>query len=396
MDASRAAAVELRQVVKRFGAVTAIDGLSFAVPPGRCVSLLGPSGCGKTTTLRLIAGFEAPDRGQVLIAGRDMQNRRPYERNVGLVFQDYALFPHMTVEDNVAYGLRQRGVDRREIPARVRQRLEQVKLLGFEKRRPSQLSGGEQQRVALARALATRPDILLLDEPLSNLDAKLRQELRMELKALLTSLGTSTIVVTHDQEEAITLSEHVIIVNRGRIEQQGSPAEVYGRPRNRFVAEFMGRTNWFTGRLVQAAGPGAWRFQGESKATFTVAHEAGREGVAVDVAVRPERMTMARAAAGPAAGRGNQLTGHIAGVEYLGSDLHHWVRLETGEQVLVVEKNVGQPLEPAGTVVVVGFDPDGCIVLPASGEAGGEVGGEARDDAGGEAGAKGRNGEGRA
>ena len=217
-------AVELQDVVKRFGSVTAVDALSFSVRTGQCVSLLGPSGCGKTTTLRLIAGFEAPDHGTVRIGGRDMAGRRPYERKVGLVFQDYALFPHMTVEENVAYGMRQRGVVRGEIPGRVRKRLEQVRLAGFERRRPSQLSGGEQQRVALARALATEPDVLLLDEPLSNLDAKLRQELRLELKALLRSVGTTTIVVTHDQEEAITLSEHVIIVNRGRIEQQGSPA----------------------------------------------------------------------------------------------------------------------------------------------------------------------------
>ncbi|PYM56726.1 MAG: ABC transporter ATP-binding protein [Candidatus Rokuibacteriota bacterium] len=362
-------AVELQDVVKRFGSVTAVDALSFSVRPGQCVSLLGPSGCGKTTTLRLIAGFEAPDRGTVRIAGRDMAGRRPYERSVGLVFQDYALFPHMTVEENVAYGMRQRGVARGEIPDRVRRWLEQVRLVGFERRRPSQLSGGEQQRVALARALAIEPDVLLLDEPLSNLDAKLRQELRLELKALLGSVRTTTIVVTHDQEEAITLSEHVIIVNRGRIEQQGAPGDVYGRPRNRFVAEFMGRTNWFTGRLTQATGPGRWRFESEAKAVFTVAHDAGREGLAVDVAVRPERMGVERDAANGAASADNRLSGRITVGEYLGADLHHWVRLESGERVLVVEKNVGQSLDPAGTAVVGRFDPRGCIVLPASGAA---------------------------
>jgi ABC-type Fe3+/spermidine/putrescine transport system ATPase subunit len=365
-------AVALDHVVKRFGTVTAVDALSFDVQAGQCVSLLGPSGCGKTTTLRLIAGFEAPDAGRVLIQGRDMRGRRPYERNVGLVFQDYALFPHLTVEDNVAYGMRQRGVDRREIPGRVRQRLEQVKLAGFERRRPSQLSGGEQQRVALARALATEPDVLLLDEPLSNLDAKLRQELRLELKALLRAVGTTTIVVTHDQEEAITLSEHVIIVNRGRLEQRGSPAEVYGRPRNRFVAEFMGRTNWFAGRLVQAVGPGLWRFESEGKAVFTVAHESGRDGLAVEVAVRPERMRVARDEGHPPTGLDNRLDGRIAVVEYLGADLHHWVRLDSGERVLVVEKNVGQPLDPAGTAVAVQFEPHGCIVLPAAAAGPGE------------------------
>jgi ABC-type Fe3+/spermidine/putrescine transport system ATPase subunit len=359
-------AVELQDVVKRFGNVAAVDGLSFSVQPGQCVSLLGPSGCGKTTTLRLIAGFEAPDRGTVRIGGRDMAGRRPYERNVGLVFQDYALFPHMTVEDNVAYGMRQRGVARGEISGRVRRRLEQVRLVGFELRRPSQLSGGEQQRVALARALAIEPDVLLLDEPLSNLDAKLRQELRLELKTLLRSVGTTTIVVTHDQEEAITLSEHVIIVNRGRIEQQGPPGEVYGRPRNRFVAEFMGRTNWFTGRLTEAVGPGLWRFESDGKTVFTVAHDGGRADLAVDVAVRPERITVERVSSHGEAGSDNRLTGEVTIVEYLGADLHHWVRLPSGERVLAVEKNVGQPLDSAGTPIRIRFERSGCIVLPAS------------------------------
>ena len=359
-------AVELQDVVKRFGSVTAVDALSFSVRPGQCVSLLGPSGCGKTTTLRLIAGFETPDRGIVRIGGRDMPGRRPYERNVGLVFQDYALFPHMTVEENVAYGMRQRGVARAEIPGRVRKRLEEVRLAGFERRRPSQLSGGEQQRVALARALATEPDVLLLDEPLSNLDAKLRQELRLELRALLQSVGTTTIVVTHDQEEAITLSEHVIIVNRGRIEQQGPPDEVYGRPRNRFVAEFMGRTNWFTGRLTQTAGPGLWRFESEGKTVFAVTHDGGREGLGVDVAVRPERITVERAWSADATGGDNRLAGEISMVEYLGADLHYWVRLPSGERILAVEKNVGQPLDAAGTPVRIRFERGGCIVLPAS------------------------------
>jgi ABC-type Fe3+/spermidine/putrescine transport system ATPase subunit len=361
-------AVELEHVVKRFGHVTAVNDLSFAIQPGQCVSLLGPSGCGKTTTLRLIAGFEAPDEGTVRIGGQDMRGRRPYERNVGLVFQDYALFPHMTVEENVAYGMRQRGVARHEIPGRVRRRLEQVRLTGFERRRPSQLSGGEQQRVALARALATEPDVLLLDEPLSNLDAKLRQALRLELKALLRSVGTTTLVVTHDQEEAITLSEHVVIVNRGRIEQQGPPSEVYGRPRNRFVAEFMGRTNWFTGRLTERLGPGLWRFATDGKTIFAVTYDQGQEGLAVDVAVRPERIAVERGPLGSERRGDNHLTGEVAIVEYLGADLHHWVRLPSGERILAVEKNVGQPLDPAGTMVTLRFEWSGCIVLLASPE----------------------------
>ena len=357
--------VALRDVVKRFGSVIAVDALSFSVRPGQCVSLLGPSGCGKTTTLRLIAGFAVPDRGTVHIGNRDMAGRRPYERNVGLVFQDYALFPHMTVEENVAYGMRQRGVAKAEISDRVRHGLARVRLVGFERCRPAQLSGGEQQRVALARALATEPDVLLLDEPLSNLDAKLRQELRLELKALLRSVGTTTIIVTHDQEEAITLSEHVIVVNQGRIEQEGPPDEIYGQPRNRFVAEFMGRANWFSGRLTQTIGRGRWLFESEAKTVFTVAHDAGREGLAVDVAVRPERITVERMPTSGEKHGENRLRGEVMVVEYLGADLHHWVRLASGERMLAVEKNVGQPRDAAGTPREIWFEPDGCIVLPA-------------------------------
>ena len=241
--------VEVQDVSKHFGHVTAVDRISFTVDSGAVIALLGPSGCGKTTILRIIAGFETHDTGTITIGGQSVAGKRPYERNVGLLFQDYALFPHMTVIQNVSYGLRQRGFEKARIQQRVNEMLDLVKLAGVEQRRPAQLSGGQQQRVALARALAIGPEVMLLDEPLSALDAKLRVELRIELKEILRSVGSTTIVVTHDQEEAMSLAEHVIVIDEGRIRQQGTPTEIYARPANKFVAEFIGRSNWFAGGL---------------------------------------------------------------------------------------------------------------------------------------------------
>ena len=226
--------LELRNVTKRFGNFTAVDNVSFSVQKGKVLSLLGPSGCGKTTTLRLISGFENVDEGSILVSGKDVVNKRPYERNVGLLFQDYALFPHMSVEQNVSYGMKHRGFEKKLIPNRTNEMLELVKLIGFEKRKPGQLSGGQQQRVALARSLAISPEIILLDEPLSALDAKLRQELRFELKEILNAVNATTIVVTHDQEEAMSLGDSVIVMNEGKIIQQGHPTDIYEKPNSKF------------------------------------------------------------------------------------------------------------------------------------------------------------------
>ena len=369
--------VELRQVVKRFGAVTAVAGLSFEVAEKQCVSLLGPSGCGKTTTLRMIAGFEAPTEGDVLIGGKSMAGKRPYERNIGLVFQDYALFPHMTVEQNIAYGMRHRGVSRTAIPGRTREALARVKMSGYEKRRPSQLSGGEQQRVALARALVTEPAVMLLDEPLSNLDAKLRQELRVELKEILTAAGTTTIIVTHDQEEAMSLADHVILMNRGRVAQQGTPVELYGQPRSKFVAEFIGRSNWFEGRLSGEASPGVWEYQTAEGFRLLVPGPAGPVSGRHEVGVRPERIVVDRGAetidATPRA-RPNVLTGTVDFVEYLGSDVHIWIRLPSGRRIRVVEKNLDQRLEGAGAPIVARFAVSDCIVVAPEDEGGEKAG----------------------
>jgi spermidine/putrescine transport system ATP-binding protein len=244
MAAAPSADVELRGVTKRFGNVTAVDSLDLTVRNGEFLSLLGPSGCGKTTTLRLIAGFEQPDEGSLLIGGRDVAGLPPYKRDVNTVFQSYALFPHLTVVDNVAYGLRQRRLGRRERRRQAVEMLQLVRLSGVEERKPRELSGGQQQRVALARALIMSPRVLLLDEPLGALDLKLRKELQVFLKTLHADVGITFVYVTHDQEEALAMSDRVAVMNAGVIEQLASPHEIYDNPGSRFVADFIGETNF--------------------------------------------------------------------------------------------------------------------------------------------------------
>jgi putative spermidine/putrescine transport system ATP-binding protein len=247
------AGLDLVNVVKRFGDHAAVDGASLSVKGGEIVALLGPSGCGKTTTLRLVAGFEKPDGGSVAIGGADIARLPPYRRDIGLVFQDYALFPHLTVAANINYGMKQRGIAKAEQDRRGGELLRLTRLEGLDERRPMALSGGQQQRVALARALAISPKLLLLDEPLSNLDAKLRETLRIELRDILRVVGTTTLVVTHDQTEAIGLADRIALMNKGRIVQVGTAREIYQEPATRFVAEFIGQSIWFSGHLRQGA-----------------------------------------------------------------------------------------------------------------------------------------------
>src|SRR5881275_1856992 len=252
-DASReAAAVRLEGVRKSYGDVVAVDGVDLEIQAGEFFTLLGPSGSGKTTTLRLIAGFERPDEGRIELGGADVSDRPPYARDVNTVFQDYALFPHMTVAANVAYGLRVKGVAKSERNARVEDILRRMRLPGLGGRKPSQLSGGQRQRVALARALVNRPQVLLLDEPLGALDLKLREEMQLELKAIQQEVGITFIYVTHDQEEALTMSDRLAVFSQGRIEQVGSPADVYERPATAFVAGFVGTSNLLTGAVAEA------------------------------------------------------------------------------------------------------------------------------------------------
>ncbi|HLT02244.1 MAG TPA: ABC transporter ATP-binding protein, partial [Geminicoccaceae bacterium] len=287
--------IDLIDVAKRYGPVTAVEDVDLHVAEGELVTVLGPSGSGKTTLLTMIAGLASPSSGRIDIGGRDVTWLPAARRNVGLVFQSYALFPHMSVYDNVAFPLSVRGVGKAEIDRRVAEALRLVRLAGFERRRPAQLSGGQQQRVALARAFVFEPEILLLDEPLGALDRKLREQLQVELRQLQRSLGITTILVTHDQEEALSLSDRIVVLDEGRVQQIGTPEDAYLRPRNRFVADFLGTANLFEGVLVQGEhGWGIRLSDGEAIPCAEPALPAGRE---VSAIVRPERVVLEPAGA---------------------------------------------------------------------------------------------------
>ncbi len=309
-------AVRLEGLVKRYGDVEAVAGIDLDIRDGEFFSMLGPSGSGKTTTLRMIAGFELPTAGRILLQGEDVSQKAPFERDVNTVFQDYALFPHMSVGQNVAYGLVIRKVREPERSRRVADALRMVRLEGYDKRRPSQLSGGQRQRVALARALVNRPRLLLLDEPLGALDLKLREEMQIELKAIQHAVGITFIYVTHDQEEALTMSDRIAVFNLGRIEQVGSPAEVYERPTTAFVAGFVGTSNLLRGEAAE-------RVFGMS-GTFTV---------------RPEKIRMAEPGAA-IAGDEIGVDGRIREVVYLGSDTRYHVALDAGSELVVTQQNL--------------------------------------------------------
>jgi len=336
--------------------------VTFSVDAGATVSLLGPSGCGKTTTLRLISGFEDPDEGTIEIAGESMLGKRPYERNVGLLFQHYALFPHMTVAENIAYGLKHRHWPKAEIGGRVREMLRLVQLQGFEDRRPGQMSGGQQQRVALARVLATGPKLVLLDEPLSALDAKLREELRLELKQILTAVGSTTIVVTHDQDEAMSLADHIIVMNRGRIEQQGTPDEIYMRPQSAFVAAFIGRTNWFHGRISGTPGDAFLRLTTDAGTVLAIPGPGPQRSEKWSVCIRPERISVASVEADANRPGDNLLRGQVVDVVNMGAEIHYIVDGAEG-RAMVVEPNREGPRVRKGDNVRLFFRAEDCVVL---------------------------------
>ena len=367
MYRAAAAVIEFRDVVKRFGETPAVDNVTFTVNAGETVALLGPSGCGKTTTLRLISGFEAPDSGSIEIAGESMAGKRPYERNVGLLFQHYALFPHMTVAENVAYGLKHRHWPRGEIPGRIAEMLRLVRLEGLDDRRPGSLSGGQQQRVALARVLATRPKLVLLDEPLSALDAKLREALRLELKQILAAAGSTAIVVTHDQEEAMSLADRIMVMNLGRIEQQGSPDEIYAKPSTPFVASFIGRTNWLHGRITGRLDQTIVQLTTTAGTALTVNAPEAIVGGRFSVCVRPERILILGQDAISGEPGDNTMPGQVADIVNMGAELHTIVDCADGRMIAVKTNDGGSPVRK-GDRVFLRFRAESCNVFPQAGD----------------------------
>ena len=308
------AIIQIRSLAKSFGNVRAVDGVDLDIQSGEFLTLLGPSGSGKTTVLRMIAGFETPDAGSILLNGKDITNLPAYERDVNTVFQDYALFPHMDVITNIEYGLKVKGVEKGERNKKAIAALAQVQLAGYEKRKPSQLSGGQRQRVALARALVNRPAVLLLDEPLGALDLKLRQQMQIELKQLQREVGITFIFVTHDQEEALTMSDRIAVFDRGRIQQIDKPSAIYERPKNIFVADFVGVSNLISGDASQTL--------------------LGKSG---NYTVRPEKISL-----GQAPGNDRKADGVIKEVEYLGPATRFLVELDAGVKLVALLQNTAQ------------------------------------------------------
>ena len=358
-------AVEMRDVVKQFGDMIAVDHINMGIRHKEFFSMLGPSGCGKTTCLRMIAGFEQPTQGQVIISGKPAGTLPPFQRNVNTVFQSYALFPHMTVEQNVAFGLEMKGVDKDDIKKRVGDALEMVRLPQMSKRYPKQMSGGQQQRIALARALVNRPQVLLLDEPLGALDAKLRKEMQIELKTLQKEVGITFVFVTHDQEEALTMSDRIAVFSKGKVLQIGTPLEIYERPNCRFVSDFIGETNFLDGKLKEISGDehGTVIVDGDKPFVGRMNCKA-KPGDDVTISVRPEKV---------------QLLDHmpenhtnvyqvvIRSVGYVGSDTRVIVSLGT-IQLDVWEQNSVSTLDPnyffrPGEKAYLTFRPDNALVL---------------------------------
>ncbi|GAB3207103.1 ABC transporter ATP-binding protein [Marinactinospora thermotolerans] len=359
------AAIGLEGVVKTYRSgqetVAAVRGIDLAVHQGEFFSLLGPSGCGKTTTMRMIAGFEEPTSGTVRLAGRDVTGVPPDRRDVNMVFQSYALFPHMSVADNVAFGLRRKNVPKDEVRRRVGEALDLVELSGLHRRRPGRLSGGQQQRVALARALVNRPGALLLDEPLGALDLKLRQAMQIELKRIQREVGITFVYVTHDQSEALTMSDRIAVMNEGVVEQLGPPAQIYERPASRFVAGFIGTSNLLSGTVTTGVGEYARvEFDGIGHVLVRTDQTSGS---AVDVTVRPEKVHIG--ADEPAPGM-SRLRGTVGEVVYLGASTHYTVVLANGAEVVVFRQNSSDASNAAerGDQVWLSWRPDHSYALP--------------------------------
>lgn len=357
--------VTLERISKSFGEVLAVDDLSANIREREFLTFLGPSGCGKTTTLRLIAGFIKPDKGSIYIKGEKVNEKPSYERNLGMVFQNYALFPHMTIFDNIAFGMRLRKKGKDEIKRKVEDALQLVRLSGVEDRYPRELSGGQQQRIALARALVIDPQVLLLDEPLSNLDLKLRMAMRIELKEVQKRLGLATIYVTHDQGEALTLSDRIIVMNQGRIAQIGSPTDIYESPGSKFIADFIGEANFFEGEVCEIGD----YVKIKTKVGLTLCAECATDeehkkalavNTKVNISVRPEKISIREKPSQDM----NSFKGKIAHRVYLGSHHKYYVSLD-GDYIITVEKPiVSTTVTDFADEVYVEWDPENCVVIP--------------------------------
>ncbi|MCK8608448.1 ABC transporter ATP-binding protein [Agromyces sp. C10] len=361
---ARAGSVELDRVTKRYGDATAVDGVSLSVEPGEFISLLGPSGCGKTTTLRMIAGFEQPDDGDIRISGRSVLGAAPYRRDVNTVFQAYALFPHMSVAENVAYGLQQRRTPKSEVRQRVSEALELVQMRRFADRKPTQLSGGQQQRVALARALVNRPAVLLLDEPLGALDRQLREEMQLELKLLQSRLGITFVFVTHDQGEALSMSDRIAIMREGRIEQLADADTIYARPASAYVAAFVGQQNFFRG-VAAEGGTAVESAHGLIRGIRSEAAAGLADGAAAQAAVRPEFVSIEADAAGGAPAAPNSVHGTLLGVSHLGETMQYLVRLGDDQSLIVRRPTPDAPDLAVDARVRCSWNPDHVQVFPA-------------------------------
>jgi putrescine transport system ATP-binding protein len=359
--------IRFEGVTKRFGGTVAVDDLTLGIFEREFFCLVGPSGCGKSTLLRMLAGFEEPSAGRVILGGQDLVGVPPYRRPVNMMFQSYALFPHMTVAGNIAFGLKQDRLPRGEIEARVQEMLRLVQLEPLAKRYPAQLSGGQRQRVALARALAKRPKVLLLDEPLAALDKKLREETQFELMDLQVRLGMTFVVVTHDQDEAMTMADRIAVMDKGKVVQVAPPGEIYEQPRTRFIAEFVGDVNILEGRVAARAEGGGWRIETALAAAPLIVDDPGEAlepGQAVAVAVRPEKMVLHREPPSPNAL--NVLAGEVWDIGYLGDWTVYRVRLDSGQVLRVSQANAARFVErPIGWEdrVRVTFAPNAAVVL---------------------------------
>jgi spermidine/putrescine transport system ATP-binding protein len=387
VTAERAADADVRldRVTKQFGDFTAVDELSLTFEDGRFFSLLGPSGCGKTTTLRMIGGFEDPTRGRVLIGERDVTELPPYKRDVNTVFQSYALFPHLDVFNNVAFGLRRRKVADQEVRRRVGRMLELVELPGYERRKPKQLSGGQQQRVALARALVNQPKVLLLDEPLGALDLKLRKQMQLELKRIQSEVGITFVYVTHDQDEAMTMSDRIAVMRAGRVEQMGAPEDLYEHPRTAFVAGFLGVSNLLDADVASAHDGTVELTLTDGSTVRAPLRDDVRPAGRVRVGVRPEKLRLHEDEGGEAARRAtdNAISGTIVDASYIGVSTQYIVETADLTRVAVYSQNidtrgVGEALA-AGRHVTLTWDPRHTFIVSGTGGAEAKPGGD--DDA---------------